>query len=1009
MPADIRSFFAPKNAGNSSSQSKSAPAPTPAASARKAAAKKRRVVDSDDDDDEPPKKAAVKATAANVAKPKTSKKAPVEEKTTTSSYFVSSNKNKIIRSAPVKEPKAKVVKTPAKKPVHVIEDDGNDEADDIFAEAYGKADDDYKEEPEDDDMDDFVAPDNSEGEARPEKSKATPAKKTTAVTKKRKSLLSDDEDHEPPKKVAAKKAATSDKKPRRAPAKKAAESAPDHSFDYIPSIALPDVQKEEGKKFNPYAAQANRAAAETSIQARDPPVGAENCLAGLTFVFTGVLDGLSREDGQQLVKRYGGKVQTAPSSKTKFVVLGVDAGPKKIEVIKKHNLKAIDVDGLFKLIETLPANGGSSDAAKAHAEKIAKEEEAIRRQVKEMEEAEKKQEAERRAKAKADAARGLTQPTTSAASQTPRSTQTAPAFNAELWTVKYAPTQLRDICGNKGQVEKLQGWLHSWAKRREEKFTKRGADGMGGYRAVMIHGPPGIGKTTAAHLVARLEGYDVLEYNASDTRSKKLMEETMRGVLDNSSIMGFFAPDGKKVDTSKKKLVLVMDEVDGMSAGDRGGVGQLAALCKKTSIPIICICNERNQPKMKPFDAVCFNMPFRRPDANMIRSRIKTIAFKEKLDIPMQAVDALVEGTRADIRQIVNMLSTYKTTSASMSFDQSRDFAKQWEKHVVFKPWDISSKLLGYEMFGQNSKKTLNEKLELYFNDHEFSYLMIQENYLKVNPAGASGASHPKERLLKTLELAENAAASISDGDLADALIHGQQQHWSLMPTHGMLSTVIPAKYMHGSFAGYGPGGNSFTSWMGNNSKQGKLGRYVKEIQSHIRLRTSGDRHEVRQQYLPRLHSMLVRRLEKDGKDSLDDIIDTMDEYFLTKDDWDYIVELGVGPMAETTVNIPTASKTAFTRIYNQRSHPMPFIKASNVAATKAAKKEVPDIEDAIIESEDEGPPEPVVDEDEELDLSKDKYVKQAKPKKAAAKGKEKTAPGKATKGNTTAAKGKKK
>lgn len=262
--------------------------------------------DSDDDDDEPPKKAAVKATAANVAKPKTSKKAPVEEKTTTSSYFVSSNKNKIIRSAPVKEPKAKVVKTPAKKPVHVIEDDGNDEADDIFAEAYGKADDDYKEEPEDDDMDDFVAPDNSEGEARPEKSKATPAKKTTAVTKKRKSLLSDDEDHEPPKKVAAKKAATSDKKPRRAPAKKAAESAPDHSFDYIPSIALPDVQKEEGKKFNPYAAQANRAAAETSIQARDPPVGAENCLAGLTFVFTGVLDGLSREDGQQLVKRYGG-------------------------------------------------------------------------------------------------------------------------------------------------------------------------------------------------------------------------------------------------------------------------------------------------------------------------------------------------------------------------------------------------------------------------------------------------------------------------------------------------------------------------------------------------------------------------------------------------------------------------------------------------------------------------------------------------------------------------------
>ena len=48
--------------------------------------------------------------------------------------------------------------------------------------------------------------------------------------------------------------------------------------------------------------------------------------------------------------------------------------------------------------------------------------------------------------------------------------------------------------------------------------------------------------------------------------------------------MGYFAGDGKKVDKAKEKIVLIMDEVDGMSAGDRGGVGQLAALCKKTSV-----------------------------------------------------------------------------------------------------------------------------------------------------------------------------------------------------------------------------------------------------------------------------------------------------------------------------------------------------------------------------------------------------------------------------------------
>jgi hypothetical protein len=147
---------------------------------------------------------------------------------------------------------------------------------------------------------------------------------------------------------------------------------------------------------------------------------------------------------------------------------------------------------------------------------------------------------------------------------------------------------------------------------------------------------------------------------------------------------------------------------------------------------------------------------------------------------------------------------------------------KAWEKHVIFKPWDIAQKLLGNEMFGANSKKTLNDKMELYFNDHEFSYLMIQENYLKQRPDRA-GSYGGKEANLKALELADNAAMSISDGDLADAMIHGPQQHWSLMPVHGMLSTVIPASNMYGSYGGQQM---SFTSWLGNNSKMGRYSTF---------------------------------------------------------------------------------------------------------------------------------------------------------------------------------------
>lgn len=313
---------------------------------------------------------------------------------------------------------------------------------------------------------------------------------------------------------------------------------------------------------------------------------------------------------------------------------------------------------------------------------------------------------------------------------------------------------------------------------------------------------------------------------------------------------------------------------------------------------------------MKPFDFVTMDLAFRRPDQNMIRSRVASIAFREGLKLSPQAIDQLSEGTHSDIRQIVNMLQTYKTTGDGMNYDESRDMAKAWEKHVVFKPWDIAAKMLGQEMFGRNSKKTLNDKLELYFNDHEFSYLMIQENYLRCRPENAGGYSG-REQKYRTLELFDKAAEAISDGDLADSLIHGTQQHWSLMPTHGMFSTVIPAFHVHGGMSER----INFTSWLGNNSKQGKLARFIKEIQSHIRLRTSGDRHEVRQQYLPIFFTTLVRRLEREGKDSIQDIIDTMDEYFLTKDDWDAILELGVGPADMDTVKIETQTKSAFTRM----------------------------------------------------------------------------------------------
>ena len=638
-----------------------------------------------------------------------------------------------------------------------------------------------------------------EAKAPPKPSPQKPLPKKKARPTVVESDDSDDLDVRPPTPPSPpkKKARTSTKKQDVPETQEAQEI-----FDSIPTVPLPtpDSQQTEPRKFN-YQSHAAHTVPPPAAGTKDLPTGAENCLAGLTFVFTGVLETLGRDEGIELVKRHGGKVTGAPSSKTSYVILGSDAGPKKLETIRKTNLKTINEDGLFELIKKLPANGGDSKAAAKYEEQKHKEEQKVKEMAAEMERQ------ERCAGGAGGAGGGTARKSAVAGSQ-------GAGDETRLWTVKYAPSALSQICGNKGQVEKLQRWLRNWHKNQQSSFKKAGQDGSGIFRAAIMHGPPGIGKTTAAHLVANLEGYDILESNASDTRSKKLVETGLKGVLDNTSLLGYFAADKKAVDVQRKKLVLIMDEVDGMSAGDRGGVGALAQVCKKTSIPMILICNERRLPKMKPFDFVTYDVPFRRPTVNDIRGRIATICFREGLKLPSPVIDALIEGTHADIRQIINMISTAKLDQEAMNFDQGKAMSKSWEKHIVLKPWDIAHKILSPAMFGQVSNKSLNDKIELYFNDHEFSYLMVQENYLKTTPTIAN-RYNGRERVLKTLELADQAAESISDGDLIDRMIHGPQQHWSLMPTHAVFSTVRPASYVYGNLGGQA----SFTSWLGQNSK----------------------------------------------------------------------------------------------------------------------------------------------------------------------------------------------
>ncbi|GMM37221.1 replication factor C subunit 1 [Saccharomycopsis crataegensis] len=783
----------------------------------------------------------------------------------------------------------------------------------------------------------------------------------------------DDEPKKPVKKPAAKKAPNKKAAPvkKEAPAPKSLASSSKKSFTaedalaMIPDCELPEAQA--GEKVNFWAKQS-----ELKTHATDEnftkPRGAPDCLAGLTIVFTGLLPHLSRDDCEYLAKQYGAKVTKSISGKTSVVVLGEDAGPSKVAKIKALKCRHIDEAGFCQLIEAAPKEGGEGNEAAQKVLEKRKEEEAKAKADAEQE----VRESEMREKAKRDKLlkiQKLRESDPRASTDTYVKSIDRPD-EEKLWTVKYAPTKMSQICGNKGQVEKLKKWLTNWNSLKSKGFKYYGDS----FPASLISGPPGIGKTTSAHIIAKEMGYDIIEKNASDVRSKNLLNQTIKDVLDNEGVMGFFS----KKEKTTSKLILIMDEVDGMSSGDFGGVGALASFCRKTSIPIILICNDKSLQKMRPFDRVTYDLQFRRPETKAIKSRIMTICLREKIKVPPEIIDRLVEYTKNDIRQIINLLSTVSKTVPELNDKNFTEVIKGWEKNVAMKTFDITSRYLSSQIWNNNSKVSINEKIEYYFDDYQFAPLMVQENYLNVNPQKAGSK-------LESLELVAKAADSISQADLVDRKIHSADQMWSLMPLHAVMSAVRPSSFVHGQVMGR----INFTSFLGNLSKGNKYNRLLTDLNYHTKLRTLTNKSELRMNYLNLLAQKLSVPLMQKGAEGIEETISILDNYYLTKEDWEYVLDFGVGtnPYKLDIVQKKIAStvKSSFTRKYNASTHPVAIYVVGTAGVGRGgASSAKPDLDEAAAEDAEENNDE---DDEEEQDIKKDKLIKQKKaPAKRAAK-----------------------
>ncbi|TVT96853.1 hypothetical protein EJB05_57930 [Eragrostis curvula] len=578
---------------------------------------------------------------------------------------------------------------------------------------------------------------------------------------------------------------------------------------------------------------------------KEVPEGAPDCLSGLTFVISGTLDSLEREEATDLIKRYGGRVTGSISKKTSYLLADEDIGGVKSNKAKDLGVPFLTEDGLFDLIrKSKPAKASVEHQKSNNSEKLQKT------QTKSSPAKVEKRESS--ADVSAMDKSTISKSNVASASGDIQKAKSIDRGSMQ-WTEKYRPKVPNDIVGNQSMVKQLHDWLKSWDAQflhsSQKGKGKKLAD-SGAKKAVLLSGPPGIGKTTTAKVVSQMLGLQAIEVNASDSRGKadSKIEKGVGGSTSNSvkELISNATLNYSGNRSKHPKAVLIMDEVDGMSAGDRGGVADLIASIKISKIPIICICNDRYSQKLKSLVNYCLLLNFRKPTKQQMGKRLMEIAKREGIQAQENAMEELAERVHGDIRMALNHLQYMSLSQSVVKYDDIRQRLNSSSKDEDISPFTAVDKLFGFN----GGRLRFDERIDLGMSDPDLVPLIIQENYINYRPNTMGN----DESGVKRMNALARAAESIADGDIVNVQIRRYRQ-WQLSQAACFASSIVPAALMHGNREILEAGErnfNRFGGWLGKYSTTNKNRRLLEDVHSHIlsSQQANLDREALRLDYL---------------------------------------------------------------------------------------------------------------------------------------------------------------
>ncbi|MDO8516592.1 MAG: replication factor C large subunit [Nanoarchaeota archaeon] len=237
------------------------------------------------------------------------------------------------------------------------------------------------------------------------------------------------------------------------------------------------------------------------------------------------------------------------------------------------------------------------------------------------------------------------------------------------WCEKHRVLCFSDLKGQDLAVDKVNMFLKNFPKKK----------------AIILHGPPGTGKTSLAYVIASELDAEILELNASDLRNKEKILQIIKPASEQRSLF-------------KKSKIILVDEVDGISIKDRGGLSELLAIIEKSCFPVIITANDIWKQSFNLLRQKCELIQLKEIDYKTILDLLINICKKEKCFVNKDVLTSISIKARGDIRAAINDLQIISRLDESSLVKEVGERNKEesifTSLQYIFKNANIDAKML---------------------------------------------------------------------------------------------------------------------------------------------------------------------------------------------------------------------------------------------------------------------------------------------------------------------------